>query len=71
MLLQWPAFTSSERAPTTNSFLTNSKKSEIDTCTEHDINTVDARTFPTVYGGDSQSLLERELLRSKDRGLFS
>ena len=48
MLIQWPAVSFSVRAPTTNPFLTNIKKSETDTCTENDINTVDARTFPTV-----------------------
>ena len=49
VLFQWPAVTLSERAPTTNLFLTNSKNNPtIDTGNEHDRNTVDARTFPWV-----------------------
>ena len=35
------------------------------------INTDDARTFSVGIGGDFQSLLEREPLRSNDRGLLS
>ena len=57
--------------PTTNPFLTNSKKirrSKLATNT----NKHGRRSYLSVgIGGDSQSLLERELLRSKDRGILS
>ena len=55
-LFQWPAVTFSVRAPTTNPFLMNSQQSEIDTCTEHDTNTVDARTFPTVHAATPRAM---------------
>ena len=45
-----------QRTPTTNPFLTNSKKSEIDTCTKHDINTVDAITFPMVLAATPRAI---------------
>ena len=37
-------------------FFTNSKKSEIDTCTKHDINTVDAITFPIVLAATPRAI---------------
>ena len=49
MLFQWPAVTLSERGLTTNPFLTTIKKNPtIDTCNEHDRNTIDASSFPWV-----------------------
>ena len=47
---RWPqaAVTFSVRAPTTNPFLTNSKKSDDRNVHKTHIHTVEARTFPTV-----------------------
>ena len=70
MSFQLPAVTLSARAPTPNPFLTKSKNPTIDTCNEHDTNTVDTSTFPWVSAA-TQSLLEREPTRSKDKGLLS
>ena len=38
-----------QRTPTTNPFFTNSKKSDGRNMLQTHINTVEARTFPTVY----------------------
>ena len=68
---QWPAVTFSIRAPTTNPFLTKSKKSD-----DRHVQRIRHKHGRCSYlsvgvGGDSQSLLEREPTRSKDRGLLS
>ena len=70
-VVQWPAVTFSERAPTTNPFLTNSKKPDgrhvQRTRQKHG-----RRSYLSVdIGGDSQSLLEPEPTWSKDRCLLS
>ena len=59
-----------QRTPTTNPFFTNSKKSDGRNMLQTHINTVEARTFPTVHAA-TQSPVEAEPLRSKDRGFFS
>ena len=71
MSFQWPAVTFSERAPTTNPFLTKSKKSD-DRHVQRIRRKCGRRSYLSVgVGGDSQSLLEREPTRSEDRGLLS
>ncbi len=70
-LFKWRAVTFSERTPTTNPFLANSKKSD-DRHVQRIRQKHGRRSCPSVgIGGDSQSLLERELTRSKDRALLS
>ena len=71
VLLQWPAVTFGVRVPNTNEFLTNSKKIR-DGHVHRTRHKHDRRSYLSDgIGGDSQSLLERERLRSKDRGLLS
>ena len=71
MLFQWPAVTFSERASTTNPFLTKSTKSD-DRHVQQIRQKRGRRSYLSVgVGGDSQSLLEREPTRSKERGLLS
>ena len=66
-----PAVTFSERAPTTNPFLTKSEKSD-DRHVQRIRRKHGRHSYLSVgVGGDSQSLLEREPTRSKDRGLLS
>ena len=71
VLFECPAVTFSVCAPTTNPFLTNGKKirrSKRATNTRKH----GRRSYLSVgIGGDSQSLLEREPLRSKAMGLLS
>ena len=68
---QWPAVTFSEHAPTMNPFLTKSKKSD-DQRVQQIRHKHGRRSYLSVgVRGDSQSLLEREPTRSKDRGLLS
>ena len=61
------AVTFSVRTPTTNPFLMNSKTSDDRNVLQTHINTY----FSDGTCGDSQSLVEREPLRSKDRGLLT
>ena len=68
---QRPAVTFSERAPTTNPFLTKSKKSA-DRQGQRMRQKHGRRSYLSVgVGGDSHGLLEREPTRSNDRGLYS
>ena len=68
---RWPDVTFSERAPTTNPFLTKSKISD-DRRVQRIRHKHDRPYYFSVgVGGDSQSLLEREPTRSKDKGLLS
>ena len=46
----------SVRTPTTNPFLTNSKKSDDRNVLQTHINTVDDRTFPTVHAATPRAL---------------
>ena len=67
----WRAVTFSERAPTTNPFLTNSKKSD-----HRHIQRIRYKHGRHSYISvavvrDSQSVLELEPVRSKDMGLLS
>ena len=67
---RWPTVTFREHAPTTNPFLTKSKKSD-DRHMQRTRQKHGRRSYLSVgIGGDSQSLLEREPTRSKDRGLL-
>ena len=51
--------------PVTNPLLTNSKKNPT-------IDTIETRSYHSLgVGGDSQSIIEREPIRSKDRRLLS
>ena len=71
MFCQWLAVTFSERTPTTNPFLTNNKKIR-DRHVHRTRHKHGRRSYLSDgIGGDSQSLLEREPLRSKYRGLLS
>ena len=55
-----------------NPFLTNSKKSDDRNVQQTHVYKHGRRSYLSVgIGGDSQSTLEREPLRSKDRGLLS
>ena len=56
-----------QRTPTTNPFLTNSKKSDGRNVLQTHINTY----LSDGTRGDSGILVERDPLRSKDRGLFT
>ena len=67
----WRTVTVSERAPTTNPFLTKSKKSD-DRHMQRIRHKHGRRSYLSVgVGGDSQSLLELGPIRSKCRGLLS
>ena len=68
---QWPAVTFSERAPTTNPFLMNSKRSD-ERHVQRTRQKHGRRSYLSVgIGGDSQSLLEREPTWGKEWGLLS
>ena len=70
MSFQWPAFTFKERARTTNPFLTKSKKKADDRHVQRIRHKHGRRSYLSGgIGDDSQSLLEREPTRSKDKGL--
>ena len=65
---RWPSITFSERAPTTNTFLTKSKTSD-DRHVQQIRHKHGRRSYPAVgVSGDSDSLLELEPNRSKDKG---
>ena len=60
-----------QRTPTTNPFLTNSKKSDGRNMLQTHINTVESSYLSVGTVGDSKSPVEAEPLRSKDRGFFT
>ena len=71
VLFQWLAVTFSERAPTTNPFLTKSKKSN-DRHVQRIRHKHGRRSYLSVgVGGDTQSLLYLEPILSKDSSLVS
>ena len=50
-----------QRTPTTNPFFTNSKKADGRNMLQTHINTVEARTFPTVHAATPRGLKKRSL----------
>ena len=44
-----------QRTPTTNPFFTNSKKSDVRNMLQTHINTVEARTFPTIHAASPRA----------------